>query len=106
MLPVFFCYTLLMAKIIDFPRQHQPLMWRFASRRSRILQALKFLFKNLSAKNIQPHQMIVIYKLEDDEKNATYYLNMGFTPGDLVIAMHDVLEDAKKRPENWWEKGE
>lgn len=97
-----------MAQIIEFPQRHKPLVWRFASKRSRILQALKFLFNTLRGQNVQPYRMIVIYELDpstsaqDDSNKAVYYLNLGYTPSDFAAAVDEVMVDVKKRPDNWW----
>jgi hypothetical protein len=96
-----------MAQIIRFPAKFRdvPGAAGVDGMRYRCLMALRMLFDDVRAGNVDPKKMFVCYGSNWPSHPGTLswsYLNLGFEPDELVKTIDLVLEDYKAHPNDSW----
>jgi len=87
-----------MAEVIRFPVE-------FSERRldgdtrQRCLLALRFVFDSIRSGKVDPTKMFIMYGTRNGAETIWSYLNLGFDPDGLTIAMCRVLDDVEERDE-------
>lgn len=83
-----------MAKVIRFPVVFREVLEKDADddgMRHQCLAALKMLFEDMRNGKVDPTRMFIVYG--DKNTGSWSYLNLGFSPDQLVRAIDLVLED-------------
>lgn len=84
-----------MAEVIRFP-QHRHFELG-GSTRHRCILALEFVSKTIRSGDVTPTEMLIMYGTRNGDETIWSYLNLGFDPKLLTVAVCRILNDVEER---------